>query len=388
MIRVGVFLSSIPTDGGKFQYSLTIVEALKGLSNEKFKVIYFYSNDIWLNYFNNNDFIVKLIKPNIIQRIIRKITIKISFKIWRKISKFFNPTISSFAKHQPKLIFFPGNDSISYEGEFNAACPIFDLMHIYEKKFPDDIGVNISKARDMHYKNVCKYSKYILVDSFIGKSHVLENFSVKNNKIIVLPFVAPSYVKEYNNTKIDKDIINKYSLPNEFIFYPAQFWSHKNHNCLLEAIKILFKQGIYINAVFVGSKKEAYNKIVASIHNLNLKEQIYILDYVSNEDIIALYKCSQALVMPTFFGPTNIPPLEAFALGCPVIISDIYGHREQLDDAALFFNPNNPKELASKILKLMNNKNLKNSLINKGFKLSKEKDINHFRSELEILITK
>jgi len=45
------------------------------------------------------------------------------------------------------------------------------------------------------------------------------------------------------------------------------------------------------------------------------------------------------MIMPTFFGPTNIPPLEAIAVGCPVAVSNIYGMPHQLGDAALYFNP-------------------------------------------------
>ena len=64
-------------------------------------------------------------------------------------------------------------------------------------------------------------------------------------------------------------------------------------------------------------------------------------------DMAALYTLSAGLVMPTFFGPTNIPPLEAWHLGRPVITSDIGGIREQCGDAALLVDPRSPQALAS-----------------------------------------
>ena len=70
-----------------------------------------------------------------------------------------------------------------------------------------------------------------------------------------------------------------------------------------------------------------------------MSEHLTVLGYVPDEELPALYRRARALVMPTFLGPTNIPPLEAFACDCPVAISGIYGMPEQLGDAALYFDP-------------------------------------------------
>jgi glycosyltransferase involved in cell wall biosynthesis len=64
------------------------------------------------------------------------------------------------------------------------------------------------------------------------------------------------------------------------------------------------------------------------------------------------YRRARALVMPTYYGPTNIPPLEAFSVGCPVAISGIYGMPEQAGDAALFFDPDSVAEVAASIRSL------------------------------------
>ena len=78
------------------------------------------------------------------------------------------------------------------------------------------------------------------------------------------------------------------------------------------------------------------------------------------------YRRARAMVMPTFFGPTNIPPLEAFALGCPVAVSNIYGIPEQVGDAALLFDPNSVEEIADCIERLWQDDALCASLISKG----------------------
>ena len=70
--------------------------------------------------------------------------------------------------------------------------------------------------------------------------------------------------------------------------------------------------------------------------------------------------------MPTFFGPTNNPSLEAFVVGCPVAISGIYGIPEQVGDAALLFDPESIDEIAESIKRLWTDDELCAKLAEKG----------------------
>jgi glycosyltransferase involved in cell wall biosynthesis len=85
-----------------------------------------------------------------------------------------------------------------------------------------------------------------------------------------------------------------------------------------------------------------------------LAEQLKYLGFVDGAEIPALYQQSLALVMPTYFGPTNLPPLEAFALGVPVLYSDLPGLREQVEGAALLLDLRDPESLAKNLLKVIN----------------------------------
>ena len=81
-----------------------------------------------------------------------------------------------------------------------------------------------------------------------------------------------------------------------------------------------------------------------------MQKQIKILGFVKREELIALYENAMALVYATYFGPENLPPLEAFALGCPVIASSVPGSEEQIGDCALLFDPSDHSKLAEHIL--------------------------------------
>ena len=96
------------------------------------------------------------------------------------------------------------------------------------------------------------------------------------------------------------------------------------------------------------------------------------------EDLIALYRGAFALAYVTFFGPENLPTLEAFALGCPVVASDVAGAREQLGDAALLVDPKDPSSIATAIKALYDDANLRQTLIEKGRVRAESRQQKHF----------
>lgn len=358
--NIVVFLSMLPEEGGKFQYSVSLLEDLVELKENSFEVIALYIHDLWVPYlekFSIKGYKVSLFESWGYKKLRTILFVKLSFiKIWRLFNKLFSKRYKQIKTHEPSIVFYPGSDSFSSEFDFPFVIPIFDLMHRYEN-FPEVKESAIYKAREKHYKNICRMAEGLLVDSEVGKQHVLDCYKVDEKKIFVYPYKAPSYIYNFNEV----DVIKKYNLPYEFFFYPAQFWEHKNHKIIIEAVKILKEKGKIIYFVFAGSKKNGYNKVIEQINIYGLQKQFFILGYVTNDDLVSLYKRAKALVFPSFFGPTNIPPLEALALGCPVIVSDIYAHREQLGNNAIYFNPNESKELVVNLYTLKQNSIEKNT---------------------------
>ena len=146
---------------------------------------------------------------------------------------------------------------------------------------------------------------------------------------------------------------------------------NKNHKNLLLAISKLYKQGIAVNVVFAGKLMYKYEEILSLVIKHNLQKQITFMGYVPDEYIKGVYLKSKGLVMPTFFGPTNIPPLEAIFVGRPVAVSNIYGMPEQLQDAALYFDPNDIDDIAEKLKLLWCDEPQRTQLIENGKKLVK-----------------
>ena len=172
----------------------------------------------------------------------------------------------------------------------------------------------------------------------------------------------------------------------KFLFYPAQLWRHKNHENLLIALAGIKEEYPDIQMVFSGFGKNNAIQIESLITSLQLDKHVRLLGYVSDSDLGRLYTMARALVMPTFFGPTNIPPLEAFTLGCPVAVSNIYGMPEQVGDAALLFDPRDSDDIAQCVVRLWTDDTLCHALIRKGKKRASEWGQKEFNETVHAII--
>ena len=258
-----------------------------------------------------------------------------------------------------------------YLERLNFISTVWDLCHRDYPEFPEVRADHIFENREQGYRQYLIKSTAILTDSNLGKENIISRYGVDKNRVHIIPFSAASHIENFANKKIDRviNIREKYGIDDEYIIYPAKFWPHKNHVYILHGLNLLYKNyGVSLKAVFVGSDGLAgtLEYVKKTAEKIGILDNIFFLGYVEDEDLAYLYKESIALVMPTYFGPTNIPPLEAFTLGVPVLYSNLDGLREQVGDAALLMDLNNPESMASHLDRLINDDDLKNNLTIKG----------------------
>ncbi len=242
---------------------------------------------------------------------------------------------------------------------------VWDLQHRHQSFFPEvSVTGSTFEERERHYANVIPRAAYVLSGNETAKREVMRFYGMSEQRVETLELPTPDFV--FDKTLEQVDVIKKYDLKRPYVFYPAQFWPHKNHITLLYAIKQLKEQGSLVDLVLTGSDKGNLAYVQEIVATLGLHDQVHFLGFVSIPELVALYRNACALTFASFFGPNNIPPLEAFALGCPVIAADVDGMREQLGDAALFFNPRSLEQLAQHIQTLLNDYDLRQQLIVNG----------------------
>lgn len=243
---------------------------------------------------------------------------------------------------------------------------VWDLQHRQQPYFPEVSSLKEWESREDYYATMLRRAAIIITGTEVGKAEVERFYQVPSDRIRVLPLPTPQFALEAALSN-ENPILEKDNLPENYLFYPAQFWAHKNHVGLLHAVKWLRdKYNLIFPVVFSGSDKGncAYVKQVAD--ELDLSNQVHFLGFVSQDELIALYRNAFALTFLTFFGPDNLPPLEAMALGCPVVASSVPGAQEQLGDGALLVDPKSPEQIALAIKSLWDNPDLRQNLIQKG----------------------
>jgi len=392
MKKVGLLLAIEPTAGGSFQYNQMMLEALCALPNHSYEIVVGYSHTAWKPYLKDLHCSTIYIPFGFWGRIWAQLLryTKCSLVLWRRLSVYLHPSVKAFIAARCDIWIFPSQDPWSYLVPIPNLVSIHDLMHRYEKRFPEVGNPREYAWREWHYSNICQYSSGILVDSNVGRDQVVESYHSDPSKVGVLPFSVPPYL--HTSASDDEITLARLNIPKKYIFYPAQFWEHKNHKRLLRAVADLKYRTPDIKLVLAGAPKNAYNTIMQLLHELHLEDQIVVLGYVTDHAMPTLYRYARALVMPTFFGPTNIPPLEAMTLGCPVAVSNIYGMAEQTDGAALLFDPESVSEIAEVIYRLWVDDELCKQLSEKGLRVvgqwTKEDFINRFEEILTTLSNK
>ena len=382
--KIGLFLSAERAAGGSFQYNQSMLESLSSLPDDRFEKVICYIDSVWIPHIRECRIPSLQIHTGFWKLFATKrVSGYLPIPWWRKHSPHFCPISSALLDQRCHLWIFPSQDTWTYLLPVPSLGTIYDLMHKYERRFPEVSAYGLFRTREKHYANLCRWANGILVDSRIGKEQVTESYALEASRIHVLPFVVPRHI---SSNRKSHHFSRCYSLPEKFFFYPAQFWEHKNHKILIKAMASLICEIPDMHLVFVGSKKNGYESTHELVEKLQLLDHVHFLGYVSDSDISEFYRRARALIMPTFFGPTNIPPLEAMTVGCPVAVSRIYGMPEQLGDAAVYFDPSSKMEVMQVMKALWKDDDLCRELSRRGLSRSVQWTQSHFNIRFQEII--
>jgi glycosyltransferase involved in cell wall biosynthesis len=379
-IKLAVIIDQAIYVGGGYQQSINDLLLLSNISNDLIQPIYYSLNKKNLEALSKININVFLLQENIFQkfhRYLRNSMNNTTLKYWSCIFKY-NYFEKIFHKNNVNLIYFLSPSKLVYSLEsINFIFTIWDFCHRDFVEFPEVYINRNFEYREKLYSFATRKAVATLVDSEKSKQKLVFQYGIDPDRVIVFPFSPASHLesnlKNYNLYYID--IKSKYNIQNDYIFYPAQFWPHKNHIYILEGLNILKNMyNLEIDVIFTGTDKGNMDYIKKCAKDLNLTKRVHFLGFVDDCEMIYLYKQSLSLVMPTYFGPTNLPPLEASYLGVPIMYSNLSGLTEQVGNSALLMDLNDPISLAQNIFNLSNNNSLKNSLIKNAYENLKNFD--------------
>ncbi len=244
---------------------------------------------------------------------------------------------------------------------------IWDIGHRILPAFPDTTKPLYRwNSLEEQYTRLLGKASFILTGNETGKKEILENYNVMESKIKVVPFPVTFFC-------YGEEEKPKFELPEKYFFYPAQFWPHKNHICIVNAVAQLRKEkGIDAHVILTGSDKGNRAYIEKKVAELGISDLIHFAGFVSYEEMKYIYTHATGTIFASLFGPNNIPPIEAVFLKCPLIISGIPGHREQMGEGIMYFDGYKPEELAGHMEKLLTDDSAKAEAIKRQENIRKE----------------
>jgi glycosyltransferase involved in cell wall biosynthesis len=423
-MRIGIVPCLDPGGGGVYQYCVTVLRALQASVKAGMKhdfVVFTDQPDHWLlSDLDRRFWKVKPLQPTyFVDRLRRLVGEGPHRELWRLLRHrgiYSLPAIShtqvegqwdpdSFhldkAMHKwfrhcgVELMFYSSPYWYPLEAAIPFILPVHDIQHRMNPEFPEVSANGECEKREYFYRNGARYAALLLVDSEIGREDIIRFYGecgVDKDRVRVLPFLPACDVSIETAQKAGRQVRELYSLPERFLFYPAQFWPHKNHLNLVRALNwIKQNHGFDVQLVLCGShtgelREQTFSEVQLVADRLGVLQQIHYLGYVDDAAIAGLYKEAVALVMPTYFGPTNIPVVEAWSLGCPVLTSDVRGIREQVGDAGLLADPRSAEDLARAMLRLWTDRELCLDLIRRGKLRQAAYTPEHFQQRLAAII--
>ena len=229
---------------------------------------------------------------------------------------------------------------------------LHDLQHLHH---PENFRPSDIDARNRLYGLSASLADAVVVSSDFVRNDLISKMSVPPAKVFTVP-VTWDPVVENGLAALSADAARAhYRLPASYALYPAQFWRHKNHARLVEALRIVRdrRPAVDLKLVFTGYRgHDGWPEVEATIRRLGLVEDVICLDHVPTEHLAGLYRGAMFCVMPSTFEASSYPVIEAQVLGVPVMCSNVTSLPELMTDGAgLLFDPYDPDDIAAKMLR-------------------------------------
>jgi len=340
--------------GGIYQYSLALLKALLRENNPSYLFIVLCTEpgrDIQTlsKEFGNIKIITSETDPEPFIKRFARISSELVNIIYKRLwSKIIFRERSSYEhiinKYNVNVVHCPYQSLL-----YPSIVPTISTLHdVQELRFPEFFTSSQRIERAINFDKITKKSDAIIVSYSHIKKDIIKYFKVSEHLIHVC-FLALKDLWIDNFSETDIMGLEELSLPENFIFYPAATWEHKNHIRLLEALKLLRDCDIIINAVFTGHKTDHFKKIEKKIIEWNLEHQVFFLGLVEDKVLYSIYKKATAVVIPSLYEAGSFPLMESMLLNIPVICSNITSLPETIGNSAFTFDPYNIEEIAKKI---------------------------------------
>jgi len=275
------------------------------------------------------------------------------------------------------------------------------------KRFPEIYKPIQVMYHDWTMKKIRSRADVIVTDSEFSKKEIVELYKVKPERIkviylgydkdkynievarvISIPSAslginsAEEFLKESDSStalrsgRNDKGVVvktlAKYKITKPYLLFLGRVEKKKNILNMARAFALAKKTHPDLQLVFAGSPGNGHEELKELINELKISDSVILTGYLSDEEAPMLTANAEIFLFPTLYEGFGIPMLQAMACQTPVLISDMEIHKEVAGDAALPANPYSPEAISDKISRILDNKDLRDGLVQKGLERIRE----------------
>jgi glycosyltransferase involved in cell wall biosynthesis len=253
-----------------------------------------------------------------------------------------------FERIQPDLVILP------FQNSLNTDFPYVFFPHDFQHEYYPEYFSWLQKyLRRKVWRRKARNAKFLICETELVKSDLIKYFNIDSNKIEIL--VTPPNSININSTK---ENIYKHG-EGKTLYYPAAFWKHKNHKNLIKSFEYINFDKYKLKLILSGSGVKTCHKMIQSLP-ISIQTRISSIEHVERDQFEKLFASADAIILPSLYESLSLVGFEALVNSKPILCSDIAQFRFQMSDKAIFFNPNDPRDIALKIEYFLDNENFEN----------------------------
>lgn len=339
--KLGLIFGARPSSGGGFSYEVALRETLESICDE-------LEMSLQMFHFNNNQ-LFRVHRDGASKMISRPRRERL-WKAVRVVANKSRPSESDFhdcyfRSEGFELLYFASPNRLAERIESTPiVSTIWDLGHRDLPEFPEFRG-RVWRARESLYQSTLPRSFHTFTDSESTRSRIVDIYGLVPQRVSSIGLLYES------KAEVDPPAAKASPVEGRYFVYPAKKWAHKNHHVILAALAQVVDHYPDAKLVLTGADGSASQDLVKErTRRWGLTDNVVDLGYVDEAELDGLVRNAAALLMPSYLGPTNIPPLHALSVGTPVIASDRHCFDGRVQESLLLVSPTSPDAWAAQML--------------------------------------
>lgn len=255
--------------------------------------------------------------------------------------------------------------SLGYTQPFFLPCESIVTIHDLNWHYhPEDFSLTARLLLQLLVTISVNRSSAIIAISSATKQSLVKVLAVDPNKISV---IYHGMTKSVIDKRMLKQVRERFSLPNKYLFTVLSHYAHKNLETLITAFLIIQKDQPDLHLVIAGTGTDGAKKLRANYLNKLGNQNIHQLPFVTTQELATVYQESKVFVFPSAYEGFGLPVLEAMRCGAPVLSSNAFSLKEVVSNAGILIDPYDIAGYVKNVKKLLSSKQIRNKYIRKGF---------------------